>query len=73
MKKIIEWYKKSNRYKHAATGGIILAVFLLAGAVVAVDWFANLLLASGTVLVAMASAENIRTENMVVRLIGMTY
>jgi hypothetical protein len=57
MKKIIEWYKKSNRYKHAATGGIILAVFLLAGAVVAVDWFANLLLASGTVLVAMASAE----------------
>lgn len=27
------------------------------GAVVAVDWFANLLLASGTVLVAMASAE----------------
>lgn len=47
MKKIIEWYKKSNRYKHAATGGIILAVFL----------FANLLLASGTVLVAMASAE----------------
>lgn len=29
----------------------------LAGAVVAVDWFANLLLASGTVLVAMASAE----------------
>lgn len=55
--KIIEWYKKSNRYKHAATGGIILAVFLLAGAVVAVDWFANLLLASGTVLVAMASAE----------------
>lgn len=37
MKKIIEWYKKSNRYKHAATGGIILAVFLLAGAVVAVS------------------------------------
>lgn len=31
MKKIIEWYKKSNRYKHAATGGIILAVFLLVG------------------------------------------
>lgn len=73
MKKIIEWYKKSNRYKHAATGGIILAVFLLVGVVVAVNWFANLLLASGTVLVAMASAENIRTENMVVRLIGMTY
>ena len=34
MKKIIEWYKKSNRYKHAATGGIILAVFLLVGVVV---------------------------------------
>lgn len=38
-------------------GVLFLAVFLLAGAVVAVDWFANLLLASGTVLVAMASAE----------------
>lgn len=31
MKKIIEWYKKSNRYKHAATGGIILAVFFVGG------------------------------------------
>ena len=57
MRKIIEWYKKSNRYKHAWVGCIILAVFLLMGGVVTVSWLANLTLATAAVSVAMVAAE----------------
>lgn len=58
MRKIITWYKKSNRYKHAWVGCIILvAYFLLTGGITAIGWLDNLMLSSVSVLIAMVAAE----------------
>lgn len=57
MKKLIDWFKESNRGKHLIVGGILYCLFLIVGNVLGMASFAILTNATLVVLTAMMSVE----------------
>ena len=57
VKRIQEWYKESNRYRHAKAGTVILVVMLVLGTAMFIPLWKSAVNATVTCFIANASAD----------------
>lgn len=57
MKKILDWFRESNRYKHAWAGLFVYAFMILVGLMLLIPLVESAVVATMSTLVAMASME----------------
>lgn len=57
MKKILDWFRESNRYKHAWAGLFVYAFMILVGLMLLIPLAESAVVATVSVLAAMVSVE----------------